>query len=113
VRRSALINWAAAAMREGDQGVRSNVLVGRRDDGQGSECAQMAPSGQTGGPSPPWPWRQSGARSFHTRSLSQLVASRGSKRLCLVDTLALVRPLARLFLESPTYWVSSRLGFSV
>ncbi|KAG0621141.1 hypothetical protein M758_4G272300 [Ceratodon purpureus] len=46
-----------------------------------------------GGWSSPWGWNPHGVRSFHTRSLSQLVASRGSKRLCLVDTLALVRRL--------------------
>ena len=57
-------------------------------------CAQLVPPLQLGASRPPWAWDPNGVRSLHSRHLSQLVASRGSsKRLCLVDTLALVRPL--------------------
>lgn len=97
VRRPAL-NWAM-----GEDGMWSNVDVARRFvasqqpnvelDGGRLNHAQSAPSLQVGGSSSPWAWNHSGVRSFHTRNLSQLVASRGSKRLCLVDTLALVNPV--------------------
>lgn len=61
-------------------------LDGRKEVGEGAPILDRAAV-------LPWSWSFQEARSFHTRSISQLVAPKGNnnKRLFLVDTLALVR----------------------
>lgn len=89
-----ILNWAGEDGIAG--GVWSNVTKGLLSSQPCGELNGQKDCGRSNSPlglgrgSLPWAWNHERVRSFHTRNLSQLVASKGSRRLFLVDTLALV-----------------------
>lgn len=92
-----ILNWAGEDGIAG--GVWSNVTKGLLSSQPCGELNGQKDCGRSNSPlglgrgSLPWAWNHERVRSFHTRNLSQLVASKGSRRLFLVDTLALVKRL--------------------